>query len=102
MPRPHSLGLLAYIFAAWKQIAGRYFRRKIFSREDTFAGSYFRGKIFSREQYIYSLKYLLTKIFQIHFSRKFPPANIKCYTVHTEVVGYSLLTDTRACRDTFC
>ena len=61
---------------ARKKIAGRYFRVKIFSREDIFAGSYFRGKIFSREQYI-----LLAKIFQIHFSRKFPPAKIKCYTV---------------------
>ena len=48
-PIPHSLGLLAYIFAARKKIAGRYFRGKIFSREDIFAGSYFRGKIFSRE-----------------------------------------------------
>ena len=48
-PRPHSLGLLAYIFAAPKKLAGRYFRGKIFSREDIFAGSYFRVKIFSRE-----------------------------------------------------
>ena len=54
MPRPHSLGLLAYIFAARKKIAGRYFRGKVFSREDIFAGSYFRGKIFSREQYIFA------------------------------------------------
>ena len=37
-PRPHSLGLLAYIFAARKKIAGRYFRGKIFSREDIFSG----------------------------------------------------------------
>ena len=51
-PRPHSLGLLAYIFAARKKLAGRYFLGKIFSREVIFAGSYFRGKIFSREQYI--------------------------------------------------
>ena len=29
--------------------AGRYFRERIFSREDIFAGRYFRGKIFSRE-----------------------------------------------------
>ena len=48
-PRPHSMGLLAHIFAARKQFAGRYFRGKRFSREDIFAGSYFRGKIFSRE-----------------------------------------------------
>ena len=48
-PRPHSLGLLAYIFAARKKLAGRYFRGKIFSREDIFAGSYFHVKIFSRE-----------------------------------------------------
>ena len=43
-PRPHSLGLLACIFAAWKKN-----RRKIFSREDIFARRYFRGKLFSRE-----------------------------------------------------
>ena len=53
-PRPHSLGLPAYIFAAWKKIAGRYFREKIFSREVIFAGRYFRvdsifAKISSRE-----------------------------------------------------
>ena len=51
-PRPHSLGILAYIFAARKQFAGRNFHGKIFSREDIFAGGYFRGKIFSREQCI--------------------------------------------------
>ena len=84
-PRPHRLGLLAYIFAARIKFAGRYFRGKIFSRDDIFAGTYFRGKIFSREDIfartVYSRKYLLAKIFQIHFSRKFPPAKIKCYTV---------------------
>ena len=84
-PRPHSLGLPAYIFAGRKKIAGRYFRGKIFSREDIFAGSYFRGKIFSREDIfawtVYSRKYLLAKIFQIPFSRNFLPAKIKCYTV---------------------
>ena len=84
-PRPHSLGLPAYIFAARKKIAGRYFRGKIFSREDIFAGSYFRGKIFSREDIfawtVYSRKYLLANIFQIPFSRNFLPAKIKCYTV---------------------
>ena len=31
---------------------GKYFRGRIFSREDIFARRYFRGKIFSREQYI--------------------------------------------------
>ena len=46
MPRPHSLGLLAYIFAAREKNAVRCFRGKIFSREDIFAGSDFRGKIF--------------------------------------------------------
>ena len=45
-PRPHSIGLLAYIFAARTQFAGRYFRGKIFSREVIFAGRYFRGKYF--------------------------------------------------------
>ena len=84
-PRPHSLGLPAYIFAARKKIAGKYFRGKIFSREDIFAGSYFRGKIFSREDIfawrVYSRKYLLAKIFKIPFSRNFLPAKIKCYTV---------------------
>ena len=57
--RPHGLGLPAYIFAVRKKIAGRffagrYFREKIFSREDIFAGIYFRvdsifAKISSRE-----------------------------------------------------
>ena len=40
--RPHSLGLLAYIFEARKKFAGIYFRGKLFSREDIFAGIYFR------------------------------------------------------------
>ena len=39
-PRPHSLGLLANIFAARKKN-----RRKIFSREDFFARRYFRENI---------------------------------------------------------
>ena len=53
---------MEYIFAARKQFAGRYFRGKIFSREDIFARRNFREKIFSREQYIreniFSRKYL--------------------------------------------
>ena len=58
--RPHSLGLLACIFATRKQFAGRYFRGKIFSREDIFAGRYFRvnsifAKISSRENISNSL-----------------------------------------------
>ena len=32
-----------------KKIAGKYFRGRIFSREDIFARGYFREKIFSRE-----------------------------------------------------
>ena len=64
-PRPHSLDLPAYIFAARKKIAGSYFREKIFSREDIFAWT------------VYSRKYLLAKIFQIAFSRNFLPAKIK-------------------------
>ena len=49
-PPPQWLqGLLAYIFAARKQIARKYFRGMIFSREDIFARGYFREKIFSRE-----------------------------------------------------
>ena len=60
---------------------GRIFSRedifaRIFSREDIFAGRYFRVT-----SSLYSRKYLLAKIFQIHFSRNFPPAKIKCYTV---------------------
>ena len=73
------------IFSREDIFARRYFRRKIFSREDIFARRYFRGKIFSREDIfawtVYSRKYLLAKIFQIHFSRNFLPAKIKCYTV---------------------
>ena len=72
-PRPHSLGLVAYMFAVREKIAERYFRGKIFSREDIFAGSYFRGKIFSREQYIreniFSRKYFKF-IFRENFSRE--------------------------------
>ena len=67
------------------------FRGRIFSREHIFARGYFREKIFSREDIcarryfrvnsraLYSRKYLLAKIYQIHFSRNFPPAKIKCY-----------------------
>ena len=67
----HSLGLMAYIFAAREKIrekifsredifARRYFRWKIFSLEDIFAGRYFRvnsiiGKISSREKISNSL-----------------------------------------------
>ena len=83
-PRPHSLGLLAYIFAALKKsqediFAGRYFREKIFSREDIFAGfifagRYYRGKIFSREQYIreniFSRKYFKLTFRENFFPRK--------------------------------
>ena len=59
-PRPQSLGIVAYIFAARKNIAGRYFRERIFSREDIFAGRYFRvnsifAKISSRENISNSL-----------------------------------------------
>ena len=45
------------------------FRERIFSREDIFAGRYFRGKIFSREQYIrenkvlYSIMECFSKLF---------------------------------------
>ena len=59
-----------------------------FRREDIFAGGYFRGRIFSRED-IFAGRYfrvksrpIFAKIFKIHFSRNFPPAKIKCYTVH--------------------
>ena len=78
-PKPHSLGLLAYIFAARKKsqedIFGEsYFREKIFSREVIFAGRYFRGKIFSREQYIreniFSRKYFKFTFREIFFPRK--------------------------------
>ena len=65
-PRPHSLGLLAYIFAARKKNPRKIFsredncREKIFSREDIFAGRYFRvnsifAKISSRENISNSL-----------------------------------------------
>ena len=66
------------------------FRGRTFSREDIFARGYFRGKIFSREDIfagtVNSRKYLLAKIFQIHFSRNFLPAKIKCYTVIETVI----------------
>ena len=67
------------------------FRGRIFSREGIFARGYFREKIFSREdifagRYVrvnskFATIYLLAKMFKIHFSRNFPPAKIKCYTV---------------------
>ena len=63
IPRPHSLGLPAYIIiCGTEKLAGRYVRGKIFSREDIFAGSYFRGKIFSRED-IFAGSYFRGKIF---------------------------------------
>ena len=71
-PRPHSLGLLANIFAARKKFAGRYFREKIFSREDIFAGSYFRGKIFSRED-IFAWTVYSRKYFKFTFRENFLP-----------------------------
>ena len=62
------------------------FRGKIFSREDIFA-----RRLFSREDIfagtVNSRKYLLAKIFQIHLSRNFPPAKIKCYTVYDFRLG---------------
>ena len=59
-PMPHILGLVAYIFAARKTFAERYYRGKIFLREDIFAGRYFRvnsifAKISSRENISNSL-----------------------------------------------
>ena len=67
--------LLAYIFAKRKK-----------SRANISAGGYFRGKIFSREQYI--RENILAKIFQIHFSRNFPPAKIKCYLYYKRGESY--------------
>ena len=68
-PRPHSLGLLGYIFAGRKKS-----REDIFGGGGIIAGRYFRVNSNSR-------KYLLAKIFKIHFSRRFPPAKIKCKAV---------------------
>ena len=67
------------------------FRGRIFSREDIFARGYFREKIFSQED-IFAGRYFrvnskFAKIFQIHFSRNFPPAKIKCYTVYNKGGG---------------
>ena len=64
--REESLGygiidrIVAYTFTARKQFAGRYFRGKIFSREEIFAGRYFRvnsifAKMSSRENISNSL-----------------------------------------------
>ena len=60
MPRLHSLGLLAYIEF--------YLRHGKNVKEDISAGRYFR------------VNSIFAKISKIHFSRKFPPAKIKCYT----------------------
>ena len=50
------------------------FRERIFSREAIFAGRYFRGKIFSHEQYIreniFSRKYFKLTFREIFFPRK--------------------------------
>ena len=62
--RPHSLGLLAYIFAARKN------RRKIFSREDIFARRYFRGKLFSREDIFAGRYFRVNSIFAKIYSRE--------------------------------
>ena len=67
---PHNLGLLAYIFAARKQIAGTYFRWRIFSREDIFARGYFREKIFSREDIFAGRYFRVNSIFAKISSRE--------------------------------
>ena len=64
-PRPHSLGLLAYIFAARKTI-----RIKVFSREDIFARRYFRGKLFSREDIFAGRYFRVNSIFAKISSRE--------------------------------
>ena len=68
--RTHSLGLLAYMFAARKQFAGTYFRGKIFSREEIFAGRYFRGKIFSQEDIFAGRYFRVNSIFAKISSRE--------------------------------
>ena len=89
-PRPHSLCLLAYIFAARKKIAGRYFRGVIFSREVIFARRYFRGKLFSREDIFAGRYFRVNSIFAKISSHenisnslfaKISSRKIKCYTV---------------------
>ena len=67
---PHNLGLLAYIFAARKKIAGKYFRGRIFSREDIFARGYFREKIFSREDIFAGRYFRVNSIFAKISSRE--------------------------------
>ena len=64
-PRPHSLGLPAYIFAARKKN-----RRKIFSREYIFARRYFRGKLFSREDIFAGRYFRVDSIFAKISSRE--------------------------------
>ena len=68
----------------------------VFSRETRTSGPTYDteknpGKIFSREDIFawteYSRKYLLRKIYQIHFSRKFPPVKITCYTVNESCIS---------------
>ena len=76
-PRPHSLGLVAYMFAVRKKIAERYFRGKIFSREDIFAGSYFRGR-YLRVNSIFA-KISSRENISNSFFAKISPAKIKCY-----------------------
>ena len=70
MGLPHNLGLLAYIFAARKQITGKYFRGRIFSREDIFARKYFRGKLFSRDDIFAGRYFRVDSIFAKISSRE--------------------------------
>ena len=67
---PHSLGLLAYKFAARDKIAGKHFRGRIFSREVIFARGYFREKIFSREDIFAGRYFRVNSIFAKISSRE--------------------------------
>ena len=110
-PRPHSLGLLAYTFAARKQIAGRYFRGKLFSREDIFVGRYFRlnrifAKISSRENISNSLfAKISSRENKVLYSTYKPSAklhvryfvSIRLYTIATSIGLYSTICMFKHC-----
>ena len=53
-----------------EKIAGKYFRLRIFSREDIFARGYFREKIFSREDIFAGRYFRVNSIFAKISSRE--------------------------------
>ena len=100
----NNLGLLAYIFAGRKKIAGKYFRWRIFSREDIFARGYFREKIFSREDNFAGRYFRVNSIFAKISSRENISNSLfaKFSSRENKVLYSSRLTTLSICISTGC